>query len=178
MSRLNFAPIAEAFYLGSDQIKDTQAEILKLKSIISDSALSKNKSLSDNDVSKKPSVSEYKEDKRVGYSDTVSAKFNKDTVSDMDFLKIMQHPKFEDIVKNYIIVKYPELVNKNFYSTEYTPNRLNEKSNEKSSDKSNVKQTFGNSYSTTVCSNVTNYLLFFAFTMIIYLLLQKIFNKE
>jgi hypothetical protein len=49
MSRLNFAPLSDAFYLGSDQIKNTQEEINKLRQIISDTTLSK----SPNNISKK-----------------------------------------------------------------------------------------------------------------------------
>jgi hypothetical protein len=93
MSRLYFAPIAEAFYLGSDQIKDTQAEIAKLKTIIGDSALVKKSSFTNNG-------------------------FNGFT-----------------------------------------------------------KERFGEVYSTTVSSNIKNYLFFFIAGMVVYLLLEKYIKK-
>ena len=152
MSRLNFAPLGEAYFLGSDQIKDTQSEIAKLRSLISDSTLSKN----NNNKKDTPT--------RVGSSDSTSVSFVKEDPKDkeIDILKIIQHPKFEDIVKNYVIVKHPEWINSTFSKTEFVPNK---------------KENFGSSYSTTVCSNIQNYLMFFIVTLCIYLFLKMILKN-
>jgi len=163
MSRLNYAPLGEAYFLGSDQIKDTQSEIAKLRSLISDSTLSKN-----NNNKKDTPV-------RVGQSDSTSVSFVKDEKNekndkDIDLLKIIQHPRFEDIVKNYIIVKHPEWLNSTFSKTEFVPNKQNKV-------KEGFKEYFGSSYSTTVCSNIQNYLMFFIVTLCIYLFLKMILKN-
>jgi hypothetical protein len=108
MSRLNFAPLTDAFFLGSDQIRNTQDEINKLRKIISDTNVSKVQSSSssnkktdkDSGTSESSSSSsdtqqsKLKETKRVGYSDEVSANFqsNNSNNFDTDILKVMQHP--------------------------------------------------------------------------------------
>jgi hypothetical protein len=139
MSRLNFAPLTDAFYLGSDQIKNTQEEITKLRKIISESMLTKqnptSKDKSSSSSSNQSSINEnivkkeQQQSKRVGYSDNVVANFvQKDQnvpVDDTDILKIIQHPKFDDLVKNYIIVKRPEWINSTLDNTQYLPNPLN-----------------------------------------------------
>jgi hypothetical protein len=179
MSRLYFAPIAEAFYLGSDQIKDTQAEIAKLKTIIGDSALVKKSSLN---------VSKQENDQRVGQSDKVVATFNpqqtkNESLNQMDLMKIVQHPKFEDIVKSYIIVQHPEWINSSLNNTMYIPNTIpNPQNFQKSSFTNNgfngfTKERFGEVYSTTVSSNIKNYLFFFIAGMVVYLLLEKYIKK-
>jgi hypothetical protein len=199
MSRLNFAPLTDAFYLGSDQIKNTQEEITKLRKIISESTLtkqnptSKDKSSSSSSSSNQSSINENivqkeQQSKRVGYSDNVVANFIKKDqnvpVDDTDILKIIQHPKFDDIVKNYIIVKRPEWINSTLNNTQYLPNPLNNNvkesfnSNKNDSNFGFLKQNFGNTYSTTVCSNIQNYIVFFIFTMIIYLMLKSFFEKS
>jgi len=201
MSRLNFAPLTDAFYLGSDQIKNTQEEITKLRKIISESMLNKQNPTSKDKSSSSSSSSsnqssinenivkkEQQQSKRVGYSDNVVANFvQKDQnvpVDDTDILKIIQHPKFDDIVKNYIIVKRPEWINSTLDNTQYLPNPLNNtvkesfNSNKTGSNFGFLKQNFGNTYSTTVCSNIQNYIVFFIFTMVIYLMLKSFFEKS
>ena len=172
MSRLYFAPLSEAFYLGSDQIKDTQAEILKLKNIISDSSISNLNGKKINENNQSNNVNQ-----RIGYSDETSVKFNsKNNDIDTNLIKLIQHPKFEDIVKNYIIVKHPEWVNGTLNSTEFIPNKKNNKMNTMNTT-SYLKQSFGNMYSTTVCSNIKNYLYFFIFALIVYLCLKKLLKN-
>ena len=203
MSRLNFAPLTDAFYLGSDQIKNTQEEITKLRKIISESTLTKqtsnikdksssnqsNNNQSNNNQSNKKEEEEEQVSKRVGYSDNVVANFikknNSGSLNDTDLLQIIQHPKFDDIVKNYIIVKRPEWINSTLSNTQYIPNPLNN-NNVKESFKSTkndnnfgfLKQNFGNRYSTTVCSNIQNYIVFFILAMVIYLMLKSYFEKS
>jgi hypothetical protein len=142
--------LGEAYYLGSDKIKDTQSEIAKLKSLITDSTLSKK------------TKDTYE---RVGSSDSTSVSFTKNEKNDskdVDILKIIQHPKFDDIVKNYVIVKHPEWINSTFSKTEFVPKS---------------KENFGTSYSTTVCSNIQNYLMFFIITLSIYLFLKMVLKN-
>jgi hypothetical protein len=112
MSRLGFASVGEAFMLGSDQIKNTQEEIAKLKALISDSSIK-------NVVPK-----EYKEYQRIGPAPETQAVFTPpktnlpgpappnnvpggDDFNDL-LSKLIQHPRFDDIVKNYVDFKHPE----------------------------------------------------------------------
>jgi len=166
MSRLNYAPLGEAYFLGSEQIKDTQSEIAKLRSLITDSTLLKN----NND--KKETY------KRVGQSDSTSVSFVKDESKDkdIDLLKIIQHPKFEDIVKNYVIVKHPEWLKSTVDSTGFVPNKMNNVGNT-GNVKQSFKEYFGENYSTTVCSNIQNYLMFFIVTLCIYLFLKMVLKN-
>jgi hypothetical protein len=155
MSRLYFAPLEDAFYLRSDNIKDTQKEIDNLKQIINSSQLEK-RIVPSNEVSK----AEDGPKKRTLMSDPVTAQFgNVKENNDMDILKIIHSPKFEEIIKNYIIVKRPEWINRPLQSTSYQTS------------------TFGNRYSSTFYSNVTNYLLFFVIALIVYFLLEKFFKS-
>jgi len=75
MSRLYFAPLEEAFYLRSDNIKDTKTEIDNLKKLIMDSTISKKPQ--NNQISK-IQENPNKVDQRIGYSDQINAKFKKD----------------------------------------------------------------------------------------------------
>ena len=174
MSRLYFAPIAEAFYFWSDQIKVTQAEIAKLKTIIGDSTLVKKSSLN---VAKQ----EKENDQRVGQSDNVVATFKQppknENLNQMDLMKIVQHPKFEDIVKSYIIVQHPEWINNNLNNTMYIPNGIPNGIRKSFFNQSFAKERFGEVYSTTVSSNIKNYLFFFIAGMVVYLLLEKYLKK-
>ena len=148
MSRLLFAPLDEAFYLRSDNIKDTQIEIDNLKKIISESQL----------VKRQPNPKEQISKPKELYADKVTANFENGAPSDIDMMKVIQHPRFDDIVKNYLLVKYPELKLKPF--------------NQKP-----IKENFGSNYSTTFCSNIKNYTLFFIFSLVVYLFLEKILKK-
>ena len=203
MSRLNFAPLTDAFYLGSDQIRNTQDEINKLRKIISDTNIQKVQSSSsssssssnkkmDKDTGGGESYSSSdiqqskpKEMKRVGYSDEVRANFqsNNSNEFETDILKIMQHPKFDDIVKNYLIIKHPEWVNNKLQNTEYTPNEKN-----RSSFTSLIKQGFGISSSPKssssspapgrISSNIKNYIIFFLVSILLYIFLKKLFKNQ
>jgi hypothetical protein len=187
MSRLNFAPLAEAFYLGSDKIKDTQEEINKLRKIIngggpggpggpgegeySSSTLSKSKLSNSKDETNESSILEKNEKPpplNLSYSNKTA-----DKASDADYLKVMQDPNFDQIVKNYIIIKHPDWVNSSFKE-----NNKNDKNDIKSKSSSSfIKEGFGGeSYSTTVCSNIKNYIIFFVITLLIYLWLSNKFK--
>ena len=115
MSRLGFAPIGEAFMLGSDQIKNTQEEIAKLKALVMDSSIKPVSSASP--VPVVPVVKENYE--RIGPAPTVTATFEAPKEDNFDHLlsKLIQHPRFDDIVKNYVDIKHPEWVLKETKST-------------------------------------------------------------
>jgi hypothetical protein len=166
MSRLYFASLDDAFYLRSDTIKDTQKEIDNLKKIINSSQLAKRPT--GNEVSKVEDNP--RPEKRILKSDPVSAQFGfpKDETS-LDILKLVQHPKFDDIVKNYIIVKRPEWINRPLESTNYMPQRSN--------FNGGVRSNFAQNYSSTPYSNITNYMLFFVISLIVYFLLEKFFKS-
>ena len=167
MSRLNYASLSDAFYLGSDKIKNTQDEINKLRKIIGDSNLSKSKnetisregssssSTTENFSSTGQSSSESKPQRQT-YSEVSSF--------ETDILKIMQNPKFDDFVKNYVIVKHPEWVNIKGTSDISVKNNYDSKS-------TFSKSTFG------VTSSVNNYLIFFIISLLLYLWLKKLFNN-
>jgi hypothetical protein len=82
----------------------------------------------------------------------VSRPFNQDNEEDeidRDFLKLLNNPKFDKLVKNYAIVYHPEWLSKeNIYSG---------------------VSYFGNKYQSTVCGNVQRYLIFFVVSIVIFL---------
>jgi hypothetical protein len=156
MSRLNFAPISEAFYLGSDQIKDTRSEIENLRKVIGDSELVKKPQ-----QQPKQQVSQVQQTSRIGNSDKVVANFNNQENNNLDMLKIVQHPRFNDIVKNYIIVNKPEWIkNPELANTQFIPNR---------------KESF--SPSSAQQSNQQNFTYFLIFGLIVYLFLEKMLKE-
>ena len=156
MGILNFSPIDKAFLLGSDQIKDTQAEIANLKKLLNDKGpqkVNKDKPLDNQNYM------------RIGPPDNTSVKFNENNNVNENFnlLNIISHPKFDDLVKNYILVKHPEWINK----------ELNGIVNEPGYSKS----TFGNRYNSTVCSDIKRYITFFIVCTILFLFLSFYLDK-
>lgn len=113
MSRLGFANIGEAFMLGSDQIKNTQEEIAKLKALITESSVAKPANAQANAQSQNY--------QRIGPAPTTTAVFEPPKKQEEDFnvllSKLIQHPNFDDIVKNYVSFKHPEWVLKETKST-------------------------------------------------------------
>jgi len=97
MNKLNFAPISDAYAIPSQQIKNNQQEISKLQKIIESSnpksTAKKETSTNDNIQSNNGSRINEKED------------------TEYIFLKLMSDPKFDKIVKNYVIMKHPEWIN-------------------------------------------------------------------
>ncbi len=167
MSKLNFACIDEAYSIGSEQIKKTQEEIAKLKKIVEDSANVPNGHIIPNHYN------------RIGVPDKVSAEFcngqnntsspsqgNLEDDLDFTFFKMMKNPKFEDIIKNYILFKHPEWFGKGLSGTQYSGN-----------NQGNNKEYFGQKYSNTICTDVKNYILFFIISIAIYLLLVLFLNN-
>ena len=154
MSRLNFAPISEAFYLGSDQIKDTRSEIENLRKVIGESQLVKKPQAPPTQVSSSVANNQT----RIGNSDQVVANFNNQENNNLDILKVVQHPRFNDIVKNYIIVNKPEWIkNPELANTQFIPNQ---------------KESFNRSQ-----SNQQNFTYFLIFGLIVYIFLEKMLKE-
>jgi hypothetical protein len=137
---LRFAPLSDAFRLGSDQIKDTQQEIARLSKIISDSTLSKQS----NPTKEPPPPNE----KRILPEKKFEPITNND-LSDSDILKIIQHPKFENVVKSYMIVKHPEYF-----------------------QKETIKENFGKNGGV-----INKCIVFFVISILFYIYLKNIFNE-
>ena len=180
MSRLNFACIDEAYSIGSEQIKKTQDEIAKLKKIVEDSANIGNRQVQNiQNIQNIPNSQNLY--KRIGNPDMVSAEFcngqnnpnqngnrdNSDNDLDFTFFKLMKHPKFEDIIKNYILFKHPEWLGKGLSGTQYSPGN----------NSTNTKEYFGQKYSNTICTDIKNYVIFFILSIIMYLLLVLFLKK-
>jgi hypothetical protein len=184
MSKLNFAAVDKAFELGSSQIKDTQEEISQLTKLILESnnisKKPKQKNLSPPETAYdlptsemssplKPPQSNYNQAQvsnymRIGYPDQQRALFSPNNAQDdIDFnlMKVVGHPKFDDIVKNYALINHPEwLLRETVYKQ--PPNfRLSPQ----------TVSYFGNKYQSTVCSDVKNYVIFFVASIMIFLLL-------
>jgi hypothetical protein len=182
MSRLNYSPLNQAFILGSQQIKDTQEEIAKLKSIILETSLEPPKK--EKPPVTPPPTKENNNYMRIGYPDNTEATFYKPVYNNFDsnLLSIIKHPKFDDVVKNYVLNTHPEWV---FGESRYVPNNGDSgqpannfyynRETPVSSNKDS-KSTFGNKYSTSVCYDIKNYIIFFLSSLVIYLLLSKYFG--
>ena len=195
MSKLNFTPVDEAFTLGSSHIKDTREEIDKLTKLILESNTKPTKKISQNvDNGLSPSNSDNRVDNRgfstsnsdnrvdnrgfstsnsdnrvdnrymrVGYPDNQSAVFRpnnyqQEEAIDYNLMKVIGHPKFDDIVRNYALINHPEwLIKESVYTPQTNKNSIS---------------YFGNKYSSTVCSDVRNYIVFFVTCIIIFLFLS------
>jgi hypothetical protein len=158
MNKLNFTPVEKAFTLGSSQIKDTQEEINNLTKLI----------LSSKKPEKEP------EKNNLFQPDKQTAVFQPSTPQDnidYNLLKVVGHPKFDDIVRNYVLIYHPEWL---LSQTMYVPqieNKVVQNTNPVFS-----LSTFGNKYSSTVCSDVQNYLLFFIVSAVFFCILSIYFK--
>jgi len=150
MFRLTYASVDEAFKLGSEQIKDVQEEIKKLKDIVFETSNSKPK-----------------ENGRIGKPDTVDANFQKqEPVVKNDSLslnELIRSPQFEEIVKKYISEKYPHMNNVPLKSTQYEPSK---------STFGMFKETFGE-----LCSNIKNIVIFFIVSILVYIMFSIYIDK-
>jgi hypothetical protein len=169
MSKLNFASIDQAFQLGSKNIIDTQEEIANLKKILSGYPNSKkspgpDKQKNMKDPSEPPEEEGYE---RIGPPDKVSASFGTGTTKtdtfDNDILRLISHPRFDDIVTNYIALKRPELTNAKLQQSQYVPSKS--------------VSYFGNRYNNTVCSDVKRYISFYISCIIIFICLSITFKN-
>ena len=149
MFRLNFSSVDEAFKLGSEQIKDVQEEIKKLKDIVLETSNIKPKEKS-KELPPKPN--------RIGNPDTVDATFVEKSQKPKEEIPGITGPSIEDIVKKYMSEKYPNFKMEN---TSYEP-----------STKSTFKETFGE-----MCSNIKNIVVFFIVSIMVYILMSIYFDK-
>jgi hypothetical protein len=147
MFRLNYSTVDDAFKLGSEQIKDVQEEIKKLKDIVLETSNIKPK---EKEVPPEPN--------RIGKPDTVDATFVEKKQAPKDEIPGISGPNIEDIVKKYIAEKYPNFKMQN---TSYEP-----------SSKSTFKETFGE-----MCSNIKNMVIFFIVSIMVYILMSIYFDK-
>jgi hypothetical protein len=124
MSRLNYASVGEAFMLGSDQIKNTQEEIAKLKALVMESSILPTPEQGPPPIQQPKPPQEYN---RIGPSPPVSAVFGAQGTENFDTLliKLVQHPRFDDIVKNYVSFKHPEWILKETKSGFGSINQIN-----------------------------------------------------
>jgi hypothetical protein len=81
-------------------------------------------------------------------------------------MKVIGHPKFDDIVKNYALINHPEWL---LRETVYVPQPVNTPSSPQSIS------YFGNQYQSTICSDVKRYVIFFVVCVIIFLTLSLTF---
>ena len=115
---------------------------------------------------------------RVGYPDHQTAVFQprNNIMEEIDYnlMKVVGHPKFDDIVKNYALIHHPEwLLRETVYTPSYPPSTI-----QRNKDYFNNSNTsyFGNRYQSTVCSNVKNYIIFFISCIIIFIMLSLYFK--
>ena len=172
MSKLNFSPISEAFVLGSEQIKNTQDEIIKLKQLIGESELGKKPSqFNPPNLPPPNSPPNYQ---RIGPPDAVQANFGPPSANlsansnsgGLNFLEIIKHPGFDDIVKDYVKIRHPDWV---LTGTQSVPVKEN--------FQENFQENFGKRYSSTICTDIKNYILFFIISLIMYMMLSIIIKR-
>jgi hypothetical protein len=148
MSKLNFSNISEAYNIPSAGIKETSEKIEELRKKITSTAFSK-----------EMPEPEYK---RIGPPPKVESSFCKDPLNDSDDLeltifKLMKHPKFDDIIQNYVKFKHPDwILNQNSYES---------------------KESFGKLKKST-CDEIKNYVIFFVISISLYLFLSLLLNKQ
>jgi len=167
MSRLYFTPVDKAFTLGSSQIKDTQEEINQLTKLILNNKQKAGIPKKENTGYQQQQISPYEKNnyQRIGYPDQQAAVFRPPNNSnqlfedniDYNLMKIVGHPRFDEIVKNYVLINHPDWLLK---ETVYTPNNSGSKSN------------FGNRYQSTVSSDVQKYITFFIISVFLFVLLS------
>ena len=170
MSKLYFTPVDQAFTLGSSQIKDTQEEIAQLTKLILESngnpkGIKQKNQVNNNQITNVPQPMSSPNYMRVGYPDQQSPVFRPPTSGDdidYNLMKVIGHPKFDDIVKNYALIHHPEWLLK---ETVYVPQNVSLPQNVPQQSKSN----FGNQYQSTICSDVKRYIIFFVICTIIFL---------
>jgi hypothetical protein len=174
MSRLYFTPVDKAFTLGSSQIKDTQEEIDQLTKLILNNKQKPGTAKKDNYQQgggggyPEQQTMPYEKNnyQRIGYPDQQTAIFrpnngNQSPQDNIDYnlMKIVGHPKFDEIVKNYVLINHPEWLLK---ESIYTPSNRDSNSN------------FGNRYQSTVKSDVQKYITFFIISVFLFVLLSAV----
>ena len=168
MFRLNYSSVDDAFKLGSDQIKDVQEEIKKLKSIVLEtSGIQKNEKPSSSSQKKK------NDPERIWQPDTTEATFEKKEPVQpppAEMSKGIQNPNIEDIVKKVLSEKYPEMNNAPLKSTNYEPVNA---TGSVSKFTETFKETFGE-----LCSNIKNIVIFFIVSILVYIIISIYFDRR
>jgi len=152
INKLNFANVSEAYNIASEQIKNRQDQIDKLKKIINENSTVNNQNKDPNAQDKVLQVPV----QPVHPVQPVQVNNNHAPSEDFEysFYKLAGNPKFDQAVQNYLILKQPDWL-KNMTTPQMIPTNQMGKSN------------FGNVDST----DVKHYILFFVFSIIIYLML-------
>jgi hypothetical protein len=178
MSRLYFTPVNQAFTLGSSQIKDTQEEIAQLTKLILENNQNINNNSTKNNkkppppetplqspATESPSPTQIGNYSRIGYPDQQMAMFRPNTAQDdidYNLMKVVGHPKFDDIVRNYALINHPEwLLKESVYSPQQPAQQP---------VPGNNKSNFGNKYQSTLCLDIKKYILFFIFSVVIFII--------
>jgi hypothetical protein len=154
MSRLSYASVDEAFKLGSDQIKDVQEEIKKLKELVFETG------------NKKPKPTEKVNavfEKKQPEPEPPKPYQNQDTSVAKDLEKNNNVPQFEDIVNKYISEKYPQMKETPLKST-ISKFGINAETA--------FKETFGE-----LCSNIKNITIFFIISILVYIMMSIHFDN-
>jgi hypothetical protein len=165
MSRLYFTPVDKAFTLSSSQNKDTQEEINQItKIILSNKQKTSTVQKEISPVQKEISPQQTNSYQRIGKPDQQTPVFraNNAPQDDLDYnlMKVIGHPRFDDLVKDYILVKHPDWLL--FKESVYTANQKNSKS------------TFVNMYQSTVMSTVQKYIIFFIISVFFFVFLSAV----
>ena len=132
MSKLNFASVSEAFTIGSEQLRNNKNEVDAIKKILTKN-IEENKSKYSETTPEPPLPPPPPQQNDTEYT----------------FFKLMNDPKFDDIVKNYVIFKHPEWILQK-----------------------NSKEGFGNT------TEIRNYIIFFIASIIFYMILNLFFKNS
>jgi hypothetical protein len=170
--KLNFANIDNAFKMGSSNFKDTQEEIANLKKLIQSDKPKKKTQMDDSPYSITPKMNEYQPtnnfnqpmnypNQPMNYpNQPMNQQFNS---FDYNLLKVMGDPRFDHIVRNYVLINYPEWLKCS-----------NQQQNGPQNVPSLSKSNFGNNYSSNICYEIKRYIVFFIFSVVIFLFLSLI----
>ena len=168
MSKLNFASISEAYVIGSEQIKNTQSEINKLKQIIDEASKIKNNNSPTTDSSSTPPSTQSTQSTQSIQSIPVTSitsavgnvrlMENPDDEFEYHFYKLSKNPKFEEIIKKYIIINHPNWL-------------LQSEVNGVNAGTAGTAGVPLNIYYSNVNTNIRNYVIFFIVSVVIYLCL-------
>ena len=79
-------------------------------------------------------------------------------------MKVVGHPKFDDIVRNYALIHHPEWLLKEVVYKPAPESKF-------TAFNSKSKSTFGNKYQTTICLEVQKYILFFITCVVFFVIL-------
>ena len=151
MNKLNFANVSDAYTIGSEQLKNNQMEIAKLRKIIeSNNAPSESSQTSNPSIPNNQNIPNIPNN-QSNQKETSGNGSGSGSDEEYLFFKMLNNPKFDDILKNYIIYKHPDwLINKQV---------------------NNIIPGISN-FGLNTPNSVKNYIIFFIVSLMIYLLLS------